>query len=118
MNNIHRSPPMEQPVCAVNESPAKEVLQEAGPLCQGKLEELQEEGSFKVDFSSGRWGRGSFQGVGEGREVETHTDFTGSKGTGEGRAAEGWNPGMMCGRQIMKCPWEARIKRLSFSERN
>ena len=99
----------------VSESPAKKVCQEARPLCQGKLEEPHEEGSFEMNFSQERWGKGSFQGVGEGREVGEHTAFTRSTGTGEGRVAKGWDPGMMYGNHIMSYPRKARIKNLRTS---
>jgi len=65
-----------------------------------------------MNFSQGRWGKGSFQGVGEGREVGEHTAFT---GTGEGRVARGWDPGMMYGNHIMKYPRKAGIKHLRTS---
>lgn len=99
---------MGQPVYAVNESPAKNVLQEARPLCQGKLEELQGgrdiRGGFHPHVPMWEMGKRCIPGCGQGREVGKHTAFTGNRGTEECRGAQRWAPGMMCGSQIMKCP--------------
>lgn len=92
-----------QPVYAVNESPAKKVLQEARPLCQGKLEELQGGRDIRGGFQQKEMGKRCIPGCGQGREVGKYTAFTGNRGTEECRGAERWTPGMMCESQIMKC---------------
>lgn len=76
-------PFMGQPVYAVNESPAKNVLQEARPLCQGKLEELQGgrdiRGGFHPHVLMWEMGKRCIAGHGQGREVGKHTAFTGNR---------------------------------------
>lgn len=92
---------MGQPVYAVNESPTKNVLQEARPLCQGKLEDIR--GGLHPHVPMWEKGKRYILGCGQGREVGKHTAFTGNRGTEECRDAERWAPGMMCGSQIMTC---------------